>query len=496
MTKESPFESWRQSLSDEEQSLLSDYFTDWNRRINLSLTEKKRMETDCQKALLWYRQNHIGLKEALTRLAPENLGGFYTRPPVLWYSPDEAAKIYPLSMKHGQMAVFRLSMYLKAPGVPVLLQMALNFTIQRFPCFATTVKRGFFWHYLDATKRRYFVEPETEPPARPLRIASSGSQSFRILYYQNRISLEMFHILTDAAGGLVFLKTLTAEYLRLCGTDYTPGQGVLDVHQPPVVRETENAFLSANRPGKGSGLTDHAALQLGGRLSYARPCQVVQFQMDASQLHQLAKAHGVTVTGYMLVQMLLACRRATDETNGDFSIQVPVDMRKYFPSPTLRNFSMYCGIRLPAQQVEPGDNLYREVARQLKEKSALEPMMEMVHSSTRLVSSVRYIPLFIKAPVTRFFYGFLGDRVFTNTLSNLGVVHMPKELEAQLKYMDFVLGTSVTNRAGCSMVTLNGVTMFSISKHTEDPSFEEALYRRLTADGVAVQVKGSMLYEA
>ena len=73
---------------------------------------------------------------------------------------------------------------------------------------------------------------------------------------------------------------------------------------------------------------------------------------------------------------------------------------------------------------------------------------------------------------------------------------MPKELEAQLKYMDFVLGTSVTNRAGCSMVTLNGVTMFSISKHTEDPSFEEALYRRLTADGVAVQVKGSMLYEA
>lgn len=496
MTRENPFEVWRQSLAQEQQCLLEEHLVQWNRRIGLSRSERLLLCGDLEKALLWYAENGVPLGEALQRLNPENLGGFYIRPAVLWYSLDDAAKVYPLSMKHGQMAVFRLSMYLKEPVAPALLQMALDFTIQRFPCFATTVKKGFFWHYLDATKRRYSVEPEHTPPVRPLSVAYSGSQSFRLMYWQNRISLEMFHILTDASGGLVFLKTLTAEYLRLRGVAYQPGEGVLDVHAAPGVQETENAFLRADRPGKSSGLTDRAALQLGGRLTYARPCQIIQFEMDGEKLRQTARQKGATVTAYLLSLMLLACRRATDETSGDFSVQVPVDMRKYYPSPTLRNFSMYCGVRLPAASIEPGEELLAEVSRQLTEKSALEPMMEMVHSSTRLVRSVRCIPLFVKAPVTRLIYGFLGDRVFTTTLSNLGVVHMPPELENHIDHMDFVLGTSVTNRAGCGMITLNGKTVLSISKQTDDPSFEEALYRLLSADGLTPQVKGSMLYEA
>ena len=93
-------------------------------------------------------------------------------------------------MKHGQMSVFRLAAVLKEPVKPELLQIALHFTIQRFPGFATTVRKGFFWHYLDQTKRRYCIQPETDIPVRPLKIAASGSQSFRVLYYENRISAE------------------------------------------------------------------------------------------------------------------------------------------------------------------------------------------------------------------------------------------------------------------------------------------------------------------
>ena len=70
-------------------------------------------------------------------------------------------------MRHGRMAVFRLSAYLKEPVAPALLQMALTFTIKRFPSFATTVKKGFFWHYLDTAKRRYAIEPEVEMPCKP-----------------------------------------------------------------------------------------------------------------------------------------------------------------------------------------------------------------------------------------------------------------------------------------------------------------------------------------
>ena len=87
-----------------------------------------------------------------------------------WFPLDSAAKIYPLSMTHGRMAVFRLSAYLKEEVIPELLQMALTFTIKRFPSFATTIKKGFFWHYLDTSKRRYSLEAETSVPCRPLKL--------------------------------------------------------------------------------------------------------------------------------------------------------------------------------------------------------------------------------------------------------------------------------------------------------------------------------------
>lgn len=90
------------------------------------------------------------------------------------------------------MSVFRLSVYLKQSVVPELLQMALSFTIKRFPSFTTTLKRAFFWHYLDTTKRRFSVEQESGIPCQALKVALSGSQSFRVLYYNNRISVEFF----------------------------------------------------------------------------------------------------------------------------------------------------------------------------------------------------------------------------------------------------------------------------------------------------------------
>ncbi len=58
-----------------------------------------------------------------------------------------------------------------------------------------------------------------------------------------------------------------------------------------------------------------------------------------------------------------------------------------------------------------------------------------------------------------------------------------------------MLGTTITNRAGCAAVTFGDVTTFSVTKLTVDPSFEEALHGLLTADGVEFVLEGSPLYE-
>lgn len=489
------FERWLGGFERERQALLREYFDGLNAHLALARDEAIQFRRDFASAIDLLLRLGCPLEEALTRLSPERLGGFYAWPATLWFRLDDAAKIYPLSMKHGQMSVFRLAAVLKEPVKPELLQIALHFTIQRFPGFATTVRKGFFWHYLDQTKRRYCIQPETDIPVRPLKIAASGSQSFRVLYYENRISVEFFHILTDATGGMCFLKTLLAEYLRLLGTDCPCGDGILDVTKPPLAGENENAFPAVDRRGKGSGLTDRASLQLSGKLAPVRPCRILHFEMDAEKLREAARSRNATVTAYLLGLLFLAGRRATEAMGGSFNIQVPVNMRKFYPSPTLRNFSMYCGVRLNLEQVTTLDGILPEIQRQLTEKASRETMTEMIHSSTRLVNSVRFVPLFIKAPIARLIYGFLGDKIFTNTLSNLGVVNLPPEMESRVDHLEFLLGSLVSNRAGCALVTCGGKAVLTIAKQTADPSLEETLFRLLDEDMVSCAVKGSALYE-
>ena len=120
----------------------------------------------------------------------------------------------------------------------------------------------------------------------------------------------------------------------------------------------------------------------------------------------------------------------------------------------------------------------------------------MLTGTERLVNSLRFVPLAVKQPAARLIYGFLGDKIFTNTLSNMGVVQLPDRMAKEIEAMDFVLGTAISNRASCSLVTVNNTAMFSIAKLTSDPSFEEKLYELLTRDGVEVKVEGSELYES
>ena len=208
-----PFYAYVEQLSQSHAKLLEDFWAEFDAHCLIAKHQNKRLREDCERAILRYNEKDIPLEKALALLNPKYLGGFYARPSEEWFALDDAAKIYPFSMEHGKMSMFRLSAYLKDAIIPELLQMALNFTMHRFPTFATTLKKGFFWHYLDTTKRRFSVMPESDIPCQPLKVSLSGSQSFRVLYHDNRISAEFFHVLTDGSGALEFFKALIAEYL-------------------------------------------------------------------------------------------------------------------------------------------------------------------------------------------------------------------------------------------------------------------------------------------
>ena len=483
------------TLSEGRKKVLDAFFSDLDLRCQLPKGEKQKLRRDFEQALLFYSREGIAFDEALRRISPSNLGAFYLRPPILWYALEDSAKIYPLSMKHGEMAVFRLSVYLKEQVVPEILQLALDFCIKRFPGFAVSLKKGFFWHYLDTSKRRFVSEEENGIPCSPIRLSRNGAPAFKVLYFKNRISVEFFHVLTDGTGGMEFLKVLTGEYLRLIGVEYAPDGSFPCICDLPSASEYENAFARVEKVPMASGFVDKAAVQMSGKLSRVKPASVIHFKMSAKKLKEAAKKYDATITVLVLALMLLASKAATDELEGDLSIQVPVNLRKFYPSDTLRNFSLYCWVRLPLGRINDVPSLIGEIKRQLEERSSKTSMNKMITATKNLVSSVRYVPLFIKQPVASAIYGFLGDKIFSNTLSNLGVVTFPEALSEHIESMDFLLGTASTNRTECTLVTVRDNTTFTVTKNTKDPTFEEKMYDLLIKEGIAVEAEGSGYYE-
>ena len=492
-TIKSEFSVFLQGLSAEEQALIEAFFSEFDLHFLVSKRDKKQFRADFEAAIMLLYGQGVPMEEILSRLALSNLGGFYARPSTVWFPLDNAAKIYPISMEHGRQLVFRLSIYLKEDIIPTLLQMALSFTVKRFPSFATSLKKGVFWHYLDAVKKHFPIEEEHDVPCQPIKVSLSGSQPFRLMYYKNRISAEFFHVLTDGTGAMIFLKVLVSEYLRLLGITAKESD-IWKANDTPTGEEFENAFVKVEKAENASGFVDKPVLQMNGRMARRKPCRLLHFKMDTNELHKVAKQHGATITAYLLMQMFYATQAATDELTGDLHIQVPVNMRKFYPSKTVRNFSMYCGVKIPIDKIGSKEEMIAEINAQLAEKSAKGKMQEMITAAVNLVSSIRIIPLVIKQPIAKIVYGFLGETLYTTTFSNLGVVNIPNEFCEHIEYMDFSLGAQMTNRLACTAITCNGISTFSISKMTTDPTFEEKMYQLLTDDGIAVEVEGSEYY--
>ena len=85
-----------------------------------------------------------------------------------------------------------------------LLQQALELTIDRFPTFKVKLRRGLFWYYFDENNNIPFVREESSYICNYLNPKNNNLFLFTVSYYDRRITLEIFHSITDGTGGLEF----------------------------------------------------------------------------------------------------------------------------------------------------------------------------------------------------------------------------------------------------------------------------------------------------
>ena len=488
-------EKLKGGLDEYEAYKIDSFFSCLDKKIDLPILGKSLLHEHFIHGFEYYLEKGKSVDEITSILSLDNLGSFYNNRSRKAYSLDNAAIIYPLGMKYNQMPMFRLSFELKEEIEPVLLQLALDFTLKRFPTFSAIIKNGFFWHYLESVNNVIAIEEEKDIPCKPISITLRTYKSFRVLYYRKRLSVEYFHAITDGSGGMVFLKTLLSEYLRLKGVSVKKEKGVLDSNGEVDEKELVNEFKNAKGESSFSTFMDKKSVQLTGKLSNLNITRITHFVMESDKLLEKARSYDSTITSYLTALMFMAADKCTKK-KGIFNIQIPVNMRKFDGSITLRNYSMYFNACMELGKLPEKEELIKEINRQIKEKGSQSNMYQMVQTTEMLIDSLSFVPLFLKVPIMQNVYGYMSNSIISDTLSNLGVVDLPEGMEEEVEKAYFLLVPGKPNRVASALVTVNGTAVFSIIKNSNDPSFEELLYEYLEKDGILKQVEGSVEYES
>ncbi|MBQ6549801.1 MAG: hypothetical protein IJL78_00140 [Lachnospiraceae bacterium] len=418
----------------------------------------------------------------------------------LWLRLDNAALIFPAAQRRHWSNAFRISFTFKDPVDPFLLSEALAHTAPRFPSVMVRLRRSTFWYFLEEVPEPPAVREDSSRPLVHMRRRDVRRCAVRVLYYRDRMAVEYFHSVTDGTGALIFAKTLAAEYVRLAyHVDVSCTEGVKDLSERPKHEELEDSFKKHAGP-VAAPRDSLSVYRYKGVPEKDRFLHVTLGMIDSGLLHEKSRALGATVTAYLTALLLDALLELQAEQvplrarRKNVKVQIPVNLRKLFGGCTMRNFVAVANIGADPRL---GDYTFPELVQivhhemqlAITEKNMRAIFTPNVKDERNLI--LKAAPLFLKNIIMRAVFDTVGERVSTMTLSNLGNVALPKEMEPFVERVEFIIGPQSSGPYNMGVTSFHGTTFLNLVRNTTEPELEEKLFTRLVRLGFHVRVESN-----
>ncbi len=420
-----------------------------------------------------------------------------------WYKLDLSANVYPTLQRKNFSSVYRLSILLKEKINPDLLQKAVDITLPRFPSFKVALRKGLFWRYLEPNNRPGpFVRPDIINPCMPMHFKGNNRYLIRIYYYESRISFESHHSLADGSGGMFVLQTITAEYLKLCGHEIKPGGYVLSIDSPPTKDELEDAYLKYATSKVQRSRSQDRAYRVRGTNEPFYTLNIICGVMSTSEVSRISKTYHASITEYLNAVLLYSLYQKQKEEHPlkeyPLKLAMPVNLRRFFPSITLRNF-----ISMIYPSIDPrlGDYTFEEILLQvhhymryyINSKFLNGDITTNVAIQTNPIA--RTIPLFLKDFIIKTFYTRVQDRQSSAGLTNMGIIPVPPDMEPYVERFDIYMGQPFSARTNCAIVSYNDVLTINFASSIIETDIEELFFRKLVQDGIHVKIESNRTME-
>lgn len=402
-----------------------------------------------------------------------------------WIKLDNAGTVFPSVARAKNASIYRVALILKEPVQPRLLQQALDRTMQRYPLMHFLIRKGLFWRYMEPHQKRIIVEEEKQYPCYPLQ-GEEGKKTFiKVLYFEKRIAIEVFHALTDGSGAVEFLKTLVFEYFKLKGHNIESDGLIRTTEDPPISEENEDGFHRYYSQEKVVVQKLQKAYQIEGTPYEPFGHHVVHGVISASHLNRVSKKHGVSMTVFILSLVLYNLYLQAyqkNKTSKPITVSVPVNLRRFFPTQTLRNFFIVTNISIDPRKDHTLNSVLLEVKKQMIDNLDLKRLQSAINRNVKIERFLiaRFIPLFIKDFIVKSLFFLYNDKLRTCTVTNLGRLELPSPLLGLVDRMELIFYPTLNNPINCGICSVGDQLTITFARTIQENDLIRSFFLHLS----------------
>ena len=223
--------------------------------------------------------------------------------------------------------------------------------------------------------------------------------------------------------------------------------------------------------------------------------RLIFLNMSAKQLQTEARAMQVTITEFMTAVLMLAViRTEKNPINNAIGVDIPVNLRAFFESQSLRNFVFQVSTLLPVngRQDWTLEEIADIVRGQIRAHLIPDDLQSILKGLVSLAKNpvVGIVPNVIKLPVLRILQA-RSHSGETTIITNLGNVKADARIAAHIERLEVSNGdtSGYGLPATCASVSFNDRFVFCISSANHDNAIWDEMQKILTENGIDVQCR-------
>lgn len=408
-----------------------------------------------------------------------------------WYKLDAFAKTYSSIISEGRTTCFRLSVLFTENVDVVLLKKVTLFLGEKYPFYNSEMKKGIFWNYLQHKKTPITVVKEKTYPCTNV----NPKKPLRILYYKNKLSIEIAHFLTDGIGASIFFKDLIETYLQKkyfhnLKSDF---QRKNELGKDEIIKEKEEYvdLYSKYMKKVNKENTIKKAFHFPIKIEEKGQYFITTGELDINDIKREAKKYETTIGKYLLAIYFKILLDKYPNVKDQFVIGVPVDLRNIYDEKTYRNFFINI---TPTIDSSLGEYSVEEIVKYLnlyfELKITKKEFYKSIYKAMNPIKNIfiKIVPNFIKKIFIPFIFDYYGEKGYTSGFSNLGIFKIEEKYEKFLKGYRFLPPPSKRCKIKVGLISDKNKIYISFGNLTTNHEIERDYFVYLRKRGIKSKI--------